>query len=1331
LYNELYNYFATVIIKRLNNLMKSRDESEYFVVFSGIFDLLGMEQSLNSFDYKTKRWIELNERDFYKGIFNELINLRYLNVEQEIEGNYIYSVDVNENFKFKLFPYFVEEELEDTNEYNVGRRGYAGKLRDDQSIRSNGSVILIFDINPIATLSSASDSEVLTSTISKDSLKKDILDEPTNPWFKEFGSLILNDSLHPHTLNIIDRINLLLQIKLKIEREINDLISLYKLPLFFFQGECNADSIKKNYNLFRTVSNEKLQKNSMNFYKNVVQSLNLHLLPSSVSENVFLNILKEKSLHESDMYNYRELTWEKVYEVLNDKPSTDFNNISFQVDNNTTIEAINKKKNKFDLLFINKNSLNNIFIKIDGEITENPNVFVHYYFNDFSKRKDTNSISDLLTITIDNRDYKSLTLIINKNKNRLSSPLYTAKILFLKLSDYSIISPNVDVSNIDWLDGIYPTVIIDKEIENLSELDYSFKKLDEEGNNQQVTVNLKDKEEIQDLPGEAKYNIYLENNIVTSFYVKQKEEDIKLSRFKHLVHFLVQKSNNVNELNKILDSISFNQEKYDGFYYENEFIGYSAEDEFKELLKEVGLDSINALYDLILKNKTDVITSLPYEEESDKEPPWNDSNIDIRNLLSVRYQVLAAFEDIYLNDAESNTKKLNKFHKKSKEYLKRYSELVNEHPQLVKIDCIEVDDVRLFTPFSPVNLAFLTDLWELAISSVAEDELALLKKNVLRQIDNYETFKHIKSDTDWFISRKSPAFGWLLYTRENKSIDFLDEKYLDKLVDTKINQLERLYHSVFNKDGQTLHIAVINPGDASYILKGVSSFIKDKIETESKLPKFHISLIFKNEESLSRYTAFDKLFDTEGYKNKTIVSNLSYKKITMDDSLANKNNFYHLIFIKDIFDTNKTSPKNMHGFENEYYDTFFANGFQCHPLKKAIKDDSQQTLKHIDYVSFNNYNSLSEINNFSRMVYNSVNKYFVQAFQTQFETNEHPLRRVRVSLEDIPYEQFNKGFLVTFLDKEIDVDIFNDKKLKEARKPFLLDYTDFEETIGFNAHRFFTITNQKGPFKEIFKMALKEETSKSDLNDKQIERLFDEINLLNGFWVLRILDSENDSIIKGMLGTVAASIFMRNSLKEDPNNWHFIISLEEIMGATKNKGFNGLKQKYADDSQLYSDDLAIISFPKNITTNDVININLTLIEIKNSSNVEYVKKGFNQLRDTQKLLKDIYVNVPAKIKSLRMKDIITWLIYHNKKHQIFNSGFTQEVDNLRFEEDLHRLILRINSSDVDLNVNEGVLVNINDNIDSIERLEAVSPNYIYIKYKEYVDLLLEQGDVNE
>lgn len=1307
-----------MIMNRLEKIIKSTGNDDYFIVFSSLFDVLGVEQSIDSFNFRNKQTYNIEEKIFCRGIFEELLNLDSMSKKEDYDGNFIYAIEKNGEPLVNIFPYFVDEGNEFGDIPNVGNRGFAGKLRD--SFRT-GKVILIFDIDPIGTLSSASDSEVLMNIFSKESLKYKMLNN-SNAWVKELGDAMFNDNLQPHIINIIDRINLLLLMKTdnnNVTRDnINALINEYRLPLFYLDTDFEEGTILENYKKFLDINNNFTERNTNNFYKGVVEKLHTGLIPESVGERNFINILKSKNLLSSNIYDFEELTYKTISRIIEEKPSVELNRFIIEIENGSPIEAIDKG-NKLGIFFINSVDLQKLKVKIAGNIIQNQSVYMHHYFNDLKSNKSTTNIKELSSIEILDADYKSLTIIINRSETKLTSPIYTAKVLFQKNPEKSILIPNLDAKNIEWSDGIYPNIIIEEDIENKGNLDLSFRKISSNNESSFVNCHLNEKEQSQD---NYKFNINFQNQIVTPIYVKQKEDE-KKGKDKHFLHFVVKKcKDSGNNLIDVINSMDFNKERFDGFYYQNELIIYEMEEEFLQLLKTAGHNSIHDVYSQILSNKQIPLVNLNKDEDENFWDLINETEArytEVKSLLSKRTEVLEAFENIYSPSEEENFVKLQTFIEKAKDYLKDFSNKVESFNYLVKIDCINYKEVKIFSPFAPINLSFIIDIWDYIISLNDNNEFDQFNNYLKNQIDNSEIFKYIRSDISWFISKKAPIFGWLLYMNEKNTDEVISERFLDDLVYTKLKQLESLYKPLFSKKGQTVHIALINPSEATYLLRGIQRYINGFDASGKFLPKFHVSLIFKNANDLKIYTKFDQVFENDDNKNEMLLKNLSYTKITEEDSKANNNNFYHIIFVKDIFDVSQTSSKSMYQKESEYYDTMFGNGLLAQPLKKAIKDDAQ-TTNHIDYVSYNNYSLDNHVDSISRKVYSSMNRYFVQAFQSQIESNQHPLRTVRVTTNDIPFEHFDKGFMVTFLDKEIDVDIFNNKKMRDSKKPFLLDYSDFEENLGFTSHRFMTITNQKAPFNEIFKMSLEDLSQNNDITDQQIENLFDEINMLNGFWVLRILENHNDSMIKGILGTVAASKFMKRSLNNDGDYWHFIISLEEIVGVTK---YKGLKEKYSDEEKYYCDDLAVISFPKNFS-DDVINVTITLVEIKNSSNAEYVKKGFIQLKETNGLLTKAFVNISDKIKSLRYKEILSWLLYYRNKYQIFNSNFLNEENLQMFDNDLLKLIKLFNSGQVDVNISNGILININDDISSIEQLELVSNNYIYIRKVDFVNLLL-------
>ena len=219
-----------------------------------------------------------------------------------------------------------------------------------------------------------------------------------------------------------------------------------------------------------------------------------------------------------------------------------------------------------------------------------------------------------------------------------------------------------------------------------------------------------------------------------------------------------------------------------------------------------------------------------------------------------------------------------------------------------------------------------------------------------------------------------------------------------------------------------------------------------------------------------------------------------------------------------------------------------------------------------------------------------------------------------------------------------------------------------------------------------------------------------------------------------MLGTLAAFRLLKSQLVNDENYWHLIISIEEIMGVAP-QYYRGLN-RFANEAQnKYCDDLAIISFPKRLSDldNETVNIQIKLVEVKNSSNIEYVKLGFEQLKQTNRLLKKVFNPKYRTIYQIRAKEIISWLIYNRNKYLLFDRSYlglslsvegTANVDD-SFTEDLKVLVQLINNQQSNVIVADGILININNNDNSIEELSnhALKNQYFAIKHDKFKDLL--------
>jgi len=177
MFPEIYSLTADLILekcKRLTNTFKGKD---YFLIFSNAYNVIGVEYNKPCFNNGNFELI--SEEFFLRNVFKKLIS--------KLDGNKkeINKLDlcVYDYENIKIIPYLVSEN--ETEIENAGNRGFAGKLRDDHEIRDENTVIIIFDLDPIGTLNTASNKEIINSVLKNDYLKRYFRRVSTTDWFNE------------------------------------------------------------------------------------------------------------------------------------------------------------------------------------------------------------------------------------------------------------------------------------------------------------------------------------------------------------------------------------------------------------------------------------------------------------------------------------------------------------------------------------------------------------------------------------------------------------------------------------------------------------------------------------------------------------------------------------------------------------------------------------------------------------------------------------------------------------------------------------------------------------------------------------------------------------------------------------------------------------------------------------------------------------------------------------------------------------------------------------------------------------------------------------------
>ncbi|MBB6215076.1 hypothetical protein HNQ80_001165 [Anaerosolibacter carboniphilus] len=1322
---EIYSLTADLILDKCRRLTNTFKGEDYFLIFSNAYNVLGVEYNKPCFN--NGKFELITEEDFLCNVFKELI-AKLDNNKKEVNKLDLCVYDLS---GIKILPYLVSEN--EVSIKNSGNRGFAGKLRDNHEIRDNNTIILIFDLDPIGTLNTASNKEIINSVLQNDYLKRYFKRVATVDWFNKLVDSLISSK--GHVINKLDRISLLARLVGEQDKNINEVIEKYKMPLFYID---NAAEIQASYDQFYQMSVNKLEGRGVNFYTEVVRAINRNELPTDVTEEEFINIFKNDELFTSQYYKHKSLSLERMKKIFAVNKS--FEKIELIVSpNNGTFEEFAKDKNKL-LGCLSRQGLESIKLSIVDYQENGDELYFHYFYD----QKENNFITDKIVdgkfeLSIEPNFHSSITISVNSDEKSIKRPFFTIKMLLI--DGDTLLLPSGEEYSIRWdNNSIYPIINIDN-FDHENDKTLEFIEIDDSGSKKNVLVGIKYDETIdEDFSNDTKtiqYNVKYKDSFVTKIVIKNRTEGKTLD-FKSIYHFLLHNEN--EDKIDLLNNLIFEEKEFLKYKFKNNHYTIVVDREFdSEISKYI---EVNKLLQYIIDNTQSYYFTINDDctvSEKTYFPPNDD---EINRLIELRTDVLKAYEKIFSDSSKKNVDKFHEYHNSIKKYLNYYVNLVEHKNYIIKLDTIEFKDYRLFSPFSVVNLAFeynvlemFFDIYEKNASRMSKSELKDIKKIFEDEIDNSEIFKFISSDGQWYISKKPPIFSWLLCAPENKDAlnnAIIKEKYLDKIVCNKLMQLKEIYPNLFNQKDKVIHIGIINSGNANFVVEGISAFLQklEKVgkdgENEIK-PRFHVSLIYKD--NIEKFNAFDNVFDDNYYirNQELFIKKVSYSKVNEDEIVNNSSLFFHLLFVKDLFMSN-VGIRNMYGEESGYYNTYFCNGLKCSPLRKAF-----YSTNVISYANYNNYSMNLGNSSLMSRVLQSVNKYFVQCLSDNIQANNHPLRLTKVNLSNIPTQYYDKSFLITFLDNEIDLDIFNEDILQNNEIPFLIDYSNYNSEFNNLGVKYLTITNQREPFELLFKVAL--EDFLSNIDKACLDAVFKDINLLNGFWLLHLLTSKNNAAqILGMLGTLAAFRLLKSQLANDENYWHLIISTEEIMGVAP-QYYRGLNRFANETQNKYCDDLAIISFPKNLSDldNEIVNIQIKLVEVKNSSNVDYVKIGFEQLKQTNKLLKDVFDQKYGTIYQIRAKEIINWLVYNRNKYLLFDrnylglslniEGTTNIEDN--FTEDLKVLVQLINNEQSRVIVADGILLNINNNDSSIEELSnhALKNQYFAIKHSEFKNLL--------
>lgn len=504
-----------------------------------------------------------------------------------------------------------------------------------------------------------------------------------------------------------------------------------------------------------------------------------------------------------------------------------------------------------------------------------------------------------------------------------------------------------------------------------------------------------------------------------------------------------------------------------------------------------------------------------------------------------------------------------------------------------------------FAPWHPINLMYQIKLKRVLKSSIINDELSehLRKIYLVPYImnDSNQLFKSIEQD----------VFEWITYVKVRNSKYNSTNKYVPRIVASKIKDFVTHFEYLFMNNMAPLKIGLVNLGDCNDILRGIFDYyleeLKDKKEEDLRPIELHIYDNQRNInafEELTEYNDIEEIKDVFGLKLKSKlyderdILNVYRKKVHFYKYDIDEVRYSHLSFYK-MSENSTIGNNNMKEIEaglsidglvsnlnSTYANGQYVTAFGTKYLQNTGDEFIERVIK---------YNSFSEyINQLSAYNKNTVLATAINGKET-----------------DLLKNIYQNSYWITFIDPKVDLNYFtNNDNTKDL---MIIHYSDqYSESNGYDA---ITVTQKSQMYIKVIEEFLKNEIEIGDSYKNNIPEIINSFNVFNGEWLLRLvsrkLQDKRDQFTREKLSLFAAvKLFEAINL---PSNVFWIpISSEELVRVSGNSGLRKSESLFSPKiGGAFSDDILMLGIK---VIQGKIHVMYYPIEVKIGNNGSEVSK---------------------------------------------------------------------------------------------------------------------------
>lgn len=583
---------------------------------------------------------------------------------------------------------------------------------------------------------------------------------------------------------------------------------------------------------------------------------------------------------------------------------------------------------------------------------------------------------------------------------------------------------------------------------------------------------------------------------------------------------------------------------------------------------------------------------------------------------------------------------------------------------LIKLGTVKYNDKILFTPLSPLNIAY-----QLEIANQCQNEI--LDKPILERLTPNNLLPYLYGDADKHGKNllykpiyQKDAQEWSVFEKSSDVSISSTNAFIAIVVKDKMNQFVSHFKYLFDKKATSpIKLNIININEDMEIVKGIFNFVRDRLDDRKIKHNIPVEVNLYNDNMRSAFDDFFDCVNPDQLNERFGIAIKSRVKDSMD-------------VLREVQDSITYFKHDLPDKDVEYaHISFYKVGYDA-----TIADDNMDQIEtglSIDGLlsSITSFNTRSEyrtgfgtkhiLNEDNLLVQTVIN---LNELSLNYQNNGENTYKKRKTIITKPMELkkdltevlYKKSRWVTFIEPSFGLEYFENEGDGSL---IIIHYSDqYSSSTKYDT---ITVTSKSKQYKNVMEEFLSKKLKSEDkqlITDKKLEDVIKLFNSINGEWLLKIISTYGNTD-REKISIISAIKYMLAILDNKDIIW-IPISMEEILriaGTVKLSKKEGIFDSKILDGK-YCDDLLFIGInPKNN-----VEVYYYPVEVKIGINNEsVVKKGREQIDKTYNLLKDqLFDNLEdTRFRNKFYRNFFMQVALTNEQKLILNDLFNQnEID---------------------------------------------------------------------